>query len=397
MSDEGFQLPSPLAAAALQTSKCVLSWSRDPNNHHIFEAFANSLHAKLHKAFEVPARKFQRRREKMWGSYHSIRCSDDFVDSWKRFLAKAFCVTATPIFYQHITDRIFRKMMKVAFPVAESSKTVIPSPISNSELNALRYAAGYVCRTVRKRIKRMKPVNVQLKLSLEELLEDDSAGCNADVCGSSKSSGKNNRECDDDVGGDAVDNCDGDGDSSNDDESDGGTSDAGGGEGDSDGNCDGDDHGDGGNGAICSEADCATPISSTRQWIQIVNRGGLLHVTDDAFDLFVAIEKVVRTYYCKSKIKEVSGGRRTEIMEVVMKDEEVLTEWSNVAVDMEEDIGGKLLKMVVEEWVKIRGFSFAHAWLEKYKQDAKKTLQRSKGLRKTLLSATDMGPQNSKV
>ena len=80
-----------------------------------------------------------------------------------------------------------------------------------------------------------------------------------------------------------------------------------------------------------------------------------------------------------------------------MKDEEVLTEWSNVAVDMEEDIGGKLLKMVVEEWVKIRGFSFAHAWLEKYKQDAKKTLQHSKGLRKTLLSATDMGPQNSKV
>ena len=179
MSDEGFQLPSPLAAAALQTSKCVLSWSRDPNNHHIFKAFANSLHAKLHKAFEVSARKFQRRREKIWGSYHSIRCSDDFVDSWKRFLAKAFCETATPIFYQHITDRIFRKMMKVAFPVAESSKTVTPSPISNSELNALRYAAGYVCRTVRKRIKRMKPVNILLKLSLEELLEDDSAGCNA--------------------------------------------------------------------------------------------------------------------------------------------------------------------------------------------------------------------------
>ena len=211
----------------------------------------------------------------------------------------------------------------------------------------------------------MKPVNVQLKLSLEELLEDDSAGCNADVCDSSKSSGKNNRECNDDVGGDAVDSRDGDGDSSNDDESDGGTSEADGGEGDGDGNCDGDDDGDGddgdgGNGAICNEADCATQISSRRQWIQIVNRGGLLHVTDDAFDLFVAIQEVVRTYYCKSKIKEVSGER---IMEVVMKDEEVLTEWSNVAVDMEEDIGGKLLKMVVEERVMIRRFSFAHAWL----------------------------------
>ena len=175
------------------------------------------------------------------------------------------CVKQQLPYFISTSLTIFRKMMKVAFPVAESSKTVTPSPISNSELNALRYAAGYVCRTVRKRIKRMKLVNVQLKLSLEELLEDDSAGSNADVCGSSKSSGKNNRECDDDVGGDAVDSCDGDGDSSNDDESDGGTSDAGRGEGDSDGNCDGDDHGDGGNGAICSEADCGTRISSTRQ------------------------------------------------------------------------------------------------------------------------------------
>jgi hypothetical protein len=71
---------------------------------------------------------------------------------------------------------------------------------------------------------------------------------------------------------------------------------------------------------------------------------------------------------------------------MAMKDEDVVTEWSNVAVYMEEDIGQKLIKMVIEEWVKIRGFSFAHAWLELYKQKAKKTLQRSKGLRKTLIT-----------
>ena len=55
--------------------------------------------------------------------------------------------------------------------------------------------------------------------------------------------------------------------------------------------------------------------------------------------------------------------------------------WSIVAADMNKKVGDELIKLIVEEWVKIRGFSFAGSWLKLYKQRNKKTLQRSKGIR----------------
>ena len=45
-----------------------------------------------------------------------------------------------------------------------------------------------------------------------------------------------------------------------------------------------------------------------------------------------------------------------------------------------------LLKMIVEHWVTVRGFSYAGAFIEKYKQRNKQTLEKSKGLRKKLIS-----------
>ncbi len=63
-----------------------------------------------------------------------------------------------------------------------------------------------------------------------------------------------------------------------------------------------------------------------------------------------------------------------------------MEDWAWVSIDMSDIIAGRLLRMLVEKWVKIRGFCFAHSWLELYEQEAKKTLQRSKGLRKILIS-----------
>ena len=46
--------------------------------------------------------------------------------------------------------------------------------------------------------------------------------------------------------------------------------------------------------------------------------------------------------------------------------------------------GSYCMAMITELWVTVRGFSYAGAWMELYKQRVKKTLQRSKGLRKVL-------------
>ena len=59
--------------------------------------------------------------------------------------------------------------------------------------------------------------------------------------------------------------------------------------------------------------------------------------------------------------------------------------WSILGTDWEEENGAVLLRMVVHQWVKIYGFSFASCWVEKYKTAQRKTTQKSKGVRKQLL------------
>lgn len=40
--------------------------------------------------------------------------------------------------------------------------------------------------------------------------------------------------------------------------------------------------------------------------------------------------------------------------------------------------------MIAEHWLTLRGFSLASAFIEKYKQQAKKNVQKSKGIRNQL-------------
>ena len=110
-------------------------------------------------------------------------------------------------------------------------------------------------------------------------------------------------------------------------------------------------------------------------------------MTDEAFGVFHAVEQVVRQYFQKDQAKRISKGFKEELCTRIMEDDDVQFYWCMVAVDMDENMGTTLLQMVINQWVTIRGFSFAGAWVELYKQSTKKTLQRSKGLRKALFTS----------
>ena len=67
-----------------------------------------------------------------------------------------------------------------------------------------------------------------------------------------------------------------------------------------------------------------------------------------------------------------------------MKDSNYLLHKQNLLI-WEENEADALLHMLVDHWVTIRGYSFASSYVERYKQKQKKTVQKSKGLRKNLL------------
>ena len=79
----------------------------------------------------------------------------------------------------------------------------------------------------------------------------------------------------------------------------------------------------------------------------------------------------------------------------ILKNEDVLFYWSMLSADWSEGNAEVLIHIVIELWITIRGFSYVSAWMEKYKASQKKTVQKSKGVRKQLISKPSASAQNS--
>ena len=64
LEGDGFQIPSPIAAAARETATTLLAWCRNPANEQALSTFSSHLVSKLQVAVTQQARKLQTRREK---------------------------------------------------------------------------------------------------------------------------------------------------------------------------------------------------------------------------------------------------------------------------------------------------------------------------------------------
>ena len=109
------------------------------------------------------------------GKFHQTRTSPDFKLAWAQLMKLTLEKPASPIFYQSVTDVLFKELIKqhLSTPTQVAPTTDFP-PLDYQEVNALRYAAGYVPRALRKRLeKRSHPLKEELVLCLVELCEED--------------------------------------------------------------------------------------------------------------------------------------------------------------------------------------------------------------------------------
>jgi len=124
-------------------------------------------------------------------------------------------------------------------------------------------------------------------------------------------------------------------------------------------------------------------------WTDLIDRGGLWHVKDTTYQLFFAIEHVVREVLMT--IKYPLQPLKEEMIKKVVKDNDVQFFWLIATADFEiedEEVHAALLLKITELYVTVRGFSMASGWLEQYKQHTKKSTQRTKSLRRELHDAT---------
>ena len=165
LDDEDFELPTPPAIAAKKGAEQVLAWHATTTTNEM-SRFAQQLVLTLQSCFKE-MKKQKDRREKMFEQLHFLRSTDDFTYNWTTFLKKCGVVDPTPTLFQHITDKVFNHLITVNYPKSIESSTVQPQQLDYKEKNALRYVAGYVTRTIYRRIKDSNhPIKDELLLAM---------------------------------------------------------------------------------------------------------------------------------------------------------------------------------------------------------------------------------------
>ena len=181
MKDSGFQIPSDSAKEAHLAASEMLEWLTTSDNAALATPISQRIMAALSKCIPQGSTSTRAKRERMWEKFYHTRTSTEFKELWIRLMQLSIGNSASLIFYQYITDVLFKTMIKCHFlvnPVACQAHDV--SPLDYQESNALRYAAGYVPRAIQKCLKRgTHPLKEELVLCLVELCEDDSTDVDA--------------------------------------------------------------------------------------------------------------------------------------------------------------------------------------------------------------------------
>ena len=119
----------------------------------------------------------------------------------------------------------------------------------------------------------------------------------------------------------------------------------------------------------------------SKRWVESINCGGLTRVNNSTYNVFVSMESEIRNHLSGFQLPNLQ-----EVTEAIMRNEDVQFFWSMVSSDWEQSSATALLHTMVSEWMQIRGFSLASAWIEKHKVAQKQTTQKLKGVRKQLIS-----------
>ena len=90
------------------------------------------------------------KNDKLWGLYFALRSSETFVAKWVTFLGLAQ-TSSSPILFQHLTDLVFHAVIHKQLAIHIQPAHDVDA-VTVVEANALRYAAGYVCHHLCKKI-----------------------------------------------------------------------------------------------------------------------------------------------------------------------------------------------------------------------------------------------------
>ena len=92
---------------------------------------------------------------------------------------------------------------------------------------------------------------------------------------------------------------------------------------------------------------------SSEQWTKDLARGGLIHISDEAFESFYAIEVGIRQHLNMANINDMDNSFQSRLVNDLIDDPDVQFSWCIVSHEMDEECSTKCLEMIVNKWVTI--------------------------------------------
>ena len=144
--DKDFELNTPRMVVAKETAQMLLDVSTgDDMGQDRFESFAITLNGKLETlATPTSSKQLSTQKQHLWSSFHSFRVSE-LRCLWKDLFASLGVdakFAQDPLLGEYVNDKLFGEHVKAKFEV--EAQCVEPTELTENDLNALRYAAGYV-------------------------------------------------------------------------------------------------------------------------------------------------------------------------------------------------------------------------------------------------------------
>ena len=127
-----------------------------------------------------------------------------------------------------------------------------------------------------------------------------------------------------------------------------------------------------------SQSDGIYNLSET--WLNAVDRGGLTHINHTAFKMFHAVEMELRHHLTIANVQDMDQKFKDRVVSSIIADVDVQYYMECATEDLDEDERKELLLRIVNSYITVHGFSFTKSWLEMYKWDENKKLQKSKSL-----------------
>ena len=94
----------------------------------------------------------------------------------------------------------------------------------------------------------------------------------------------------------------------------------------------------------------------TTDWTEVVDQGGLIHVSHTIYTVFLSIEMELRHHLSPAN----PDLDLTSKVSNVLENEDVKFYWASASFNWEEREAEALLRMIVEHYITVRGFYFSH-------------------------------------